>query len=139
MAKFTSKPTEVEAVQFDKGLHPIVQLDAVGYFVNGKQGRVAVNVGDWIITEPDGSGHYPCADAIFRAKYSPAPANHVERMVLEGTDLSGKLSRLSDFLQGPFYHDLEEDEQNLLAAQASAMATYLRILTMRIKRAVTVE
>jgi len=41
--------------------------------VEGKQGYVPVNPGDWIIAEPDGSGFYPCAPNVFAAKYEPVP------------------------------------------------------------------
>lgn len=81
MGKFRSKPVEIEAVQFNKaGDHPAVQYsgkDDSGreYFsVRSKQGRVSVNSGDWIITEPDGSGHYPCAPEVFAAKYEAVEA-----------------------------------------------------------------
>lgn len=85
MPKFRSRPVEVEAVQwFKPGDHPAVErkplYDLAGpinnprrlgwsFEVLGKQGWSRVNPGDWIITEPDGSGHYPCADSVFCAKY----------------------------------------------------------------------
>lgn len=83
--KYRSKPVIVEAVQWNKpGDHPAVcavehfntsarpaAWEIEGYSVRGKQGWSCVNPGDWIITEPDGSGHYPCADSVFRAKYEP--------------------------------------------------------------------
>lgn len=31
--------------------------------------RVKVTPGEWIVREPDGNGHYPVADEIFRKKY----------------------------------------------------------------------
>ncbi len=75
MAKFISKPTEIEAEQFTgPGSHPeVVEYPACSppYMVRGKQGHVPVNVGDWIIAEADGSGFYPCAPDIFERKYAP--------------------------------------------------------------------
>lgn len=76
MSKFRSKPFVVEAVQwFKDGDHPAVTSDAnvvgSGATVRGKNGLVSVSPGDWIITEPDGSGHYPCKPDVFAAKYEP--------------------------------------------------------------------
>ena len=43
------------------------------------QGGHIVCPGDWIITEPDGKGFYPCKPDVFAAKYEPAPeAAHAE-------------------------------------------------------------
>lgn len=74
--KFRSKPVIVEAVQFNKpGDHPAVQSsgkDDAGwehFSVKSLQGRVPVSLGDWIITEPNGQGHYPCNPEVFAAKY----------------------------------------------------------------------
>lgn len=73
--KYRSKPFEIEASQWLKpGDHPAVQESLYSkniYLVYGKQGAVRVEVGDFIITEPDGSGHYPCKAAVFTAKYEP--------------------------------------------------------------------
>lgn len=77
MARFRKKPVEVEAVRwFRPGDHPAVRCRTIAGeteppHVRGRQGTVVVHPGDWIITEPDGSGHYPCADDIFRATYEP--------------------------------------------------------------------
>ena len=77
MAHYRSKPFEIEATQFNgPGDHPAVALtkqSTIGpiYHVNGKQGAARVDIGDWIITEPDGSGHYPCKPDVFAAKYEP--------------------------------------------------------------------
>lgn len=73
MPKYRKKPIVVEAVRFNKkGAHPAIQVDGMyghRFEVEGTQGYVRVYLGDWIITEPDGSGHYPCSDDIFRASY----------------------------------------------------------------------
>jgi hypothetical protein len=66
MARFRSKPVEIEAVQwFKEGDHPAVALyyfaSGPAQAVTGAQGKSHVNSGDWIITEPRGDGFYPCA------------------------------------------------------------------------------
>lgn len=79
---YRSKPTYVEAAQwFKDGDHPAVVLHkSMGgqsylsdrYAVNGKQGWALVNPGDWIIREPLGGGHYPCAPDVFACRYEEA-------------------------------------------------------------------
>jgi hypothetical protein len=70
MARFRSKPVEIEAVQwFQDGDHPAVNGSMIGHFVVGAQGSSAVKRGDWIITEPRGDGFYPCNPEVFDAKY----------------------------------------------------------------------
>lgn len=79
MAQYRKKPVVVEATQWNApGDHPaVVTVPSFGGtrfdapHVLGKQGLVLVNAGDWIITESDGSGHYPCAPDIFTATYEP--------------------------------------------------------------------
>ena len=95
MPRFRSKPTEVEAEQFTAdhvlrlkplppGLHREETGDAgslegaeVRFYVVTVQGeKVYVRPGEWVIVEMNrGTGctpfAYPCADAIFRAKYDP--------------------------------------------------------------------
>ena len=83
MAKFISKPVEIEAVQWHRGGdHPAVQFIKSGggqswlsdqWAVEGRQGWAVVHPGDWIITEPNGKGHHPCASDVFAAKYEPIP------------------------------------------------------------------
>ena len=91
MARFRSKPVEIEAVQFN----PTVGLpmaSAPSWLVQdmlagrakyeppeGDQpatmllytanGPVVAQVGDWIIREPSGIGCYPCKAGVFAAKY----------------------------------------------------------------------
>lgn len=81
--KFRSRPFEIEAVQFNKaGDHPEVkevQDDVTGKFWIGTRSGVAfVKPGDWIITEPDGSGHYPCAPEVFAAKYEEITEKQID-------------------------------------------------------------
>jgi hypothetical protein len=41
-------------------------------WIDTRQGGHTVCPGDWIITEPDGTGFYPCKPNVFEAKYEPA-------------------------------------------------------------------
>lgn len=77
MAKFRKKPVVVEAVQFN-GSYPLPPGVGCGanpgerphFFVTTAHGQQATVVAvDWIITEPDGRGHYPCKPDIFEATY----------------------------------------------------------------------
>lgn len=44
---------------------------AAPWFVTtGLDERVSLQPGDWIVEEPDGSGHYPVKDAVFRSAWS---------------------------------------------------------------------
>jgi hypothetical protein len=73
--KFRKKPVVVEAEQFNQaGDHQaVVHLEGEHRFaVLGKQGLVTVDLGDWIITEQDGSGFYPCKPDVFERTYEPA-------------------------------------------------------------------
>lgn len=75
MGLYTKKPVTVDAAP--ASAHPAVYFlpgeDGVGIpYVDGKQGRVRVDPGDWIIAEIDGSGHYPCKPDVFAATYVPA-------------------------------------------------------------------
>lgn len=71
--KFISKPTVVEATQWNKpGDHHAVLKTLSGYLVRGKQGLACVKEGDWIIQEPSlGDGYYPCNPEVFALKYQP--------------------------------------------------------------------
>lgn len=76
MAKFRSRPVEIEAKQFwGSGDHPAVEAafgvpgSPPSYCVKGRQGYSTVNPGDWIISEPNDAGFYPCAPDVFAAKY----------------------------------------------------------------------
>lgn len=78
MALYRSKtPVVVEATQWlDPGDHPAVRMaggadgkDHRRAVVTGQMGEIEVRPGDWIIRDPDGSGHYPCAPDVFVANY----------------------------------------------------------------------
>ena len=72
MAKYRTKPFEIEATQwFKDNDHPAVHSDDDHAWVESMQGDVEVHAGDWIITEPDGVRHYPCKPEVFAAKYEP--------------------------------------------------------------------
>lgn len=75
MAKYRTKPGEIEAEQWTAGYKPEgVTDEGQGYgFVISKQGKVACALDDFIIKEPDDSGFYPCAPSIFRGKYELIP------------------------------------------------------------------
>jgi hypothetical protein len=82
--KFRKKPVEVEAEQFggfyatphpagvgmdDNSNHP-ERGERYAFFVVTAHGhKTPIEQGDWIITEPDGRGHYPCKPDIFAATY----------------------------------------------------------------------
>lgn len=79
--KFRTRPFEIEAEQWNKeGDHAAVKycgMDDIGikhFRVQSVQGWVAVNPGDWIITEPDGQHHYPCNPEVFAKKYEAVGA-----------------------------------------------------------------
>lgn len=76
MGLYTKKPVTVEAVQFNRmGDHPAVEIGfGGGHVIEGRQGFVSVNPGDWIIAEANGVGFYPCAPDVFSATYAPASA-----------------------------------------------------------------
>lgn len=92
MARFRSKPAEVEAVQFTgEGADPpgaqrcgcAAQCDpATGSgaecnlcgsaFVTTAHGdQIRLSPGDWVVTEPDGRGFYPVKADIFAARWEP--------------------------------------------------------------------
>ena len=49
-----------------------VMGDALPLWVVKSSATCHVELGDWIIREPDGSGYYPCAADVFAATYEPA-------------------------------------------------------------------
>lgn len=89
--KFRKKPVVVDAEQFTGpyplhageeipggvpvGIQWLPPTDHAGFrwpFVvtaHGQETRVAA--GDWIITEPDGRGYYPCKSDVFLTNYEP--------------------------------------------------------------------
>ncbi len=88
--KFRKKPVVIEAVQFTfemamgiadlpKGVnfagrfcHPERnELYIHDHYIKTLEGRMRVDVGDWVITGVKGE-HYPCKPDIFAATYDPA-------------------------------------------------------------------
>ncbi len=84
--KYRKKPIIVEAEQWlrgtcPKGLTIVRETEEIAAdcsrwppyaFVTTIHGqRTSVELGDWIITEPDGVHHYPCKPDIFAATYEP--------------------------------------------------------------------
>lgn len=89
--KFRKKPVVIEAVQFTEALRDAIVLDGVDcpegvrrgastwhqkdrkvwradFFIETLEGRMRVELGDWIITGVQGE-HYPCKPEIFAATY----------------------------------------------------------------------
>ncbi len=71
--KFRSKPKIIDAEQFvDVNNTPcgVVRKMVGSFFVTTIQGQdVPVNLGEWIVREPDGIHFYPIADEVFRKNY----------------------------------------------------------------------
>lgn len=98
MARYRSKPREVEARQWSPGtLVPGVHVEdpsgrkrenyesegtsasPMRYFVvTIHRQRAYLDPGDYVITEPDGRHHYPVKPAIFEAHYEPCDASVVD-------------------------------------------------------------
>lgn len=74
MSRFRKRPVVVEAEQWFPGRRVAgVRENIAGSFVVTAHGqRAYLAPGDWVITEPDGRGHYPCKPDIFAATYEPA-------------------------------------------------------------------
>lgn len=105
MAKFRSKPTDVDAFQLTReligealfdgaSLHPGLEFRGearpsertfVGNFIcHSRQGEVSAEIGDWIIVERGAPGLvYPCKPDVFEAKYEPVEAVATEGQVRE--------------------------------------------------------
>ena len=94
--KFRKKPVVIDAVQFTEELRDAIVLDGAecppgvrrgattwhpesrkvwhaDFYVQTLEGRMTVELGDWIITGVKGE-HYPCKPDIFAATYEPADA-----------------------------------------------------------------
>ena len=62
-------------------------------------------------------------------------SDFITRLALELTELSERVSRLSDFLNTQEFHALEEEDRQLLVQQLEAMLPYGRALKARLVRA----
>ena len=82
MAKYKSKPKEVEAFQWFEGSginpnnavkHELIDIGTAAFCVTTIHGqKTVVRDGDWIITEPSGEHYYPCKPDIFEQTYEQA-------------------------------------------------------------------
>ncbi|AUL54974.1 hypothetical protein [Burkholderia pseudomallei] len=90
--KFRKKPVVIDAVQFtfDMAMGHVALPEGVNFgarnchpgrnephshthYIQTLEGRMNVEIGDWIITGVKGE-HYPCKPDIFEATYEPADA-----------------------------------------------------------------
>lgn len=150
MSLFTKKPVTVEAVQFHKlGDHPAVEASSGGGFhVDGRQGFVRVQAGDWIITEANGGGFYPCKPDVFEANYQPMESHGVsalsfgaalmalkagDRIAREGWNGKGMWLSLSGVLGGrPVAAENFWSPHNAeVARRNGGLATVLPCITMK--------
>ncbi len=83
MARYRKKPIVIEAVQYTKyGVLVDGMCNSRSCYTSGNNKPhvhtihdnqvVLLEVGDWIIPEPDGVHYYPCKPDIFEATYEPA-------------------------------------------------------------------
>lgn len=73
LMKFRKKPVVIDAVQFNgaacpDGVYQLCGGHPTGFFIDTLEGRMSVNVWDWIITGIPG-GKYPCKPDIFEKTY----------------------------------------------------------------------
>lgn len=80
MAKYRKKPVVREATQWfpGKDVPGVIDLGAAveggpaEWAVRTAQGKlVTLTRGDYVVTEPDGSGHYPVKPEIFESEHEP--------------------------------------------------------------------
>ncbi len=76
MPRFRKIPVYIEAVQFDGVNEPNGvwrrEEDLTPYVITIHGQRCYIQVGDWIVPEPDGIHFYPVKPDIFAATYEPA-------------------------------------------------------------------
>lgn len=93
MGQYVRKPIVVEAEQWFPGkrvpgVHgdqgqPMCPCHRVGgghdrpHVMTAHTQIVHLEPGDWVLPEPNGRGHYPVKDDIFRAMYDPVPSSTV--------------------------------------------------------------
>lgn len=79
MARFTSKPASIEAMQYTGELTDLLKFgasaqgdnDNAQLWVAKSNAFCDLPIGHWVMKEPDGSGFYPCDPAIFEARWEP--------------------------------------------------------------------
>ena len=59
--------------------------------------------------------------------------DYLERMKSEAIELLAKMKKIVSFIHSDKFNELSRQKQNLLIVQNLAMATYLNILTERIR------
>ena len=76
MAKYRKMPIVVDAEQFASIDNPprgvFLDWDNAAYVDTINKHSVPVNLGDWVIMEPDGVHFYPCDPDVFASTYEPA-------------------------------------------------------------------
>jgi hypothetical protein len=97
---FISVPTEIEAEQFngktiDGVCWPPCKTSRTHPHVHTAHDNqpVDIEIGDWIVPEPNGAGFYPIKDEIFQRKYRPVGL--VEK-TLHNSDISGAKQNVPD-------------------------------------------
>jgi len=81
-AEYESKPVRVTACQWTgenwrelekfvgpRCVKPLYRGNAVSLWVAKSKRWIMVPLMDWVIREPDHTGFYPCADAVFETRY----------------------------------------------------------------------
>lgn len=58
--------------------------------------------------------------------------DHIARMRVESQELLDKLNKLSEFRMGATHAQLTQHQRDLIATQATIMASYSQILRLRI-------
>jgi uncharacterized protein len=67
------------------------------------------------------------------------PDDWRKRVIEERIQLEDRISRLSQFINGEAYRDLEHEDRRLLSEQEQAMVKYSLILKARISRFSMIE
>ena len=98
MPKFKKKPIVIEAVQYvEYGVLVHGMCNSRGCFINvndkphvhtiHNNQDVLLEVGDWIIPEPDGEHFYPCKPDIFKATYDEVDETGIYETVIRAENL----------------------------------------------------
>lgn len=61
-------------------------------------------------------------------------SDYVERMKVEHLELSEKVRKLSDYIDGPYFQAIGKEAQDLLVEQRYFMCGYLEVLAKRLAR-----
>jgi DNA-binding transcriptional regulator GbsR (MarR family) len=147
--KFRKKQVEVEVMRYSELLNliaregdpmtndgaqwlsSVVKLDNGSYAIRTLEGDMLVTADDVIIKGVK-SEYYPCKRDIFEITYEKVPADFIERMESEASELSEKYVNGSVFLNGDGGKLLSTPEFLLLKKQLELMREYLEVLNIRI-------